>query len=90
MSFDELVRQLVLLSRDGYKWGNDNGYPRIKHYPQYAQIRHIGSIIQNKAGFRGMQNACATLKMEVLLPPGHGVGSYIAEYAWDGIGGWTP
>ena len=88
MSFDELVEQLVILSKEGYQWGSNNNFPAIEKYPQYGDIRQVGQLIYERTGYDGMVKACTVLNQRVLTREGGG--QYLAEYGWVGIGGWRP
>jgi ankyrin repeat protein len=90
MSYDQLVEELVRLSREGYSWACVNGFVGMEKYPQYDAVRRIGQIIYRRDGYSGMQRACSTLRQRVILEPGHDGGQYVAEHSWTGIGDWRP
>lgn len=88
LTFEALVEELVSVSQLGFDWGLKNGFPAVKDYPQYSQVRKLGELIHAKAGLEGMQKACHILRLRVVTREGGG--QYLAEHSWDGIAGWRP
>jgi|GEM_PF-1739308 len=86
MSYDQLVEELVRLSREGYSWALANGFVVVEKYPQYSDIKRIGQLIFSIAGYSGMQMACSILRQRVIVREGGG--QYLAEHSWTGISDW--
>jgi hypothetical protein len=76
------VNALISLLSEAYSWGKNNSWPVYEKYPQYAQIRIIGSRIHGKGNRKAMQSCYYNIRAQNFDL------ADMLDHFWHGVGGW--
>lgn len=82
----ELFDELAALCKASLAWAKKHGYPEVQSYPQYLRAREIGEALFAAGGLSVMQQAVHYVYEHVKSRDGGQ--ATLAEYGWQGIGGW--
>lgn len=86
VSLEPETDELMSLLAAAHDWGRVNGWPLVKKYPQYHEIRSIGESINSRGGMEAMQRTFYYVKARDKTPS-RDIATLLTMF-WNGIGDW--